>query len=284
MSILAWAGGYAINKIRDVAVKKITEVSLEDKLQKKVEQWLTKYGYPTYVSEALFNAYTKNPDVFGPARYVLAGKMQAAQVPAEDIWFDALKEQFESVQHSTNNKTDLQLLFQKDLSEIQDQLHELAVSLKNVCVAETSYFQLSIFTMLEELSANLKKERPINALLTELGDFMDNKRVLYQPFIREERNSLLPVILSADQVRQHLSDQIIPKFGMDESGVLVRRMLQTCRSFLDRLDELPLQIRQDKSTPIMHLERPQIDLIEDACSFLGKNLQHRCFGCSQSME
>lgn len=267
MSILAWAGGYAINKIRDVAIKKVTEVSLEDKLQKKVDQWLTKYGYPTYVSEALFNAYSKDDDDIGPARKALADMMQSSQVPTEEIWFEAIKERFESIQNSTSDRTDLQLLFQKDFSEIQDQIHELALSLKSVCIAETSYFQFSIFKMLEELRADLKRERPINALLTELADFLDNKRVLYQPFIREERNPLLPVILSAEQVRQHLSDRIIPQFGIDETGALVRRMLQTCRSFLDRLDELPLQVRQDGATPIMHLEWPQIELIEEAMFF-----------------
>jgi hypothetical protein len=124
-----------------------------------------------------------------------------------------------------------------------------------------------VISVLEELSAAIKKERPVNALLTELADFLNNKRVLYQHFIREERNPLLPVLLSAEQVREYLIKKVMPRFDMDETGNHVRQMLETCRNFIERLEELPLAVRQNASKPIMDLERRQIDLIEDALYF-----------------
>lgn len=264
ISIIAWAAGYAANKFRDTLITKLTSVTLEDKLQKGVDVWLLKYGYEDTVSDALFSIQG-DEEKTRPAKTELAAAMKASRVPSQELWFRALKEQYENVRIRIPNPADRQPLFQQDFSRVEESFQDLAASLKEICIQETAYFQASMYQMLEQLSALLNKEKTVQDVLAGLGDFLDNKRILYQPFVGESANPLKPVILSAEAIRRELSEKIIPALAHEPAAKAeVQKMLQACLNFLEHLTALPYTVREDMKKEIRRLpDKPKI-LIQEA--------------------
>jgi len=268
MSIIAWALGYAINKTRDKFVETIITKNLEEKLQGKVDAWRIKYRYNDSVSSAIFNTEVIITTEIGPAQQILARKLKEDRIPDIELWFDALKERFEAIQQYVPFIEDRQKLFQKNLQDIEGEFKELAGNLREVCIQEEKMFQGFVVQKLGELITLLENEQSVTFSLIRLADFLNNKRLLFQPFDHDWRNPILPMLRSAGEVREYLDENIIQKLKQDDIRYLVNQMIEVCRNFIDRIEKLPLKLRRDDFTAINELDKDQQELIENATLYL----------------
>jgi hypothetical protein len=265
MSIILWAAGYAAGKVRDAAIAKLINQNLDDKLIRVVNSWLTEHGFEKTLPEALFNWESSEITDLQPQRKKIAEEMNHSHIPTADLWFGALSERFVEIQTKFPDPEDRQPLFRRDLSSISGALHELAQLLTETCSKDETFFKVSVYAIVQEFSEFIKREKTVQDILKDLADYLNNKRVLYQTFIREERNPVLPLILAAESIRAKMIDEIVPKLSRyEETRKHARKMAQACVNFDDTLAELPLKIRRDGNTSISELQPEYMELVEKA--------------------
>lgn len=144
---LSWAISFALNTMGKITLERFK--GLNSDLVKAVEKW--KSGLPDelhFTSEALFSPLESEEDIEQfPHRYSLIESFKKLHIPSQQIWFNALFEQWKFVKERIN---DAQPFFLQPHHQAEEQLKLLSVQLESVCKKNQELFQ---GTVLEDLSS-----------------------------------------------------------------------------------------------------------------------------------
>jgi hypothetical protein len=268
-SILAWAGGYTIDKLRDATInatiKKLNDKPLEVKLLTDVTEWLKKHGYEDTVSESLFDWYGESPSIDQPYRKIIAEEIVDKLIPSAEIWFGALKERFLEVQGMSENAADRPSLFNKPFKELESSFQELATTLVETCSREDPFFKTSVIKILNEIREQKAEKKSIQHSLTDFSDYLNDKRVLYLSFVQETQDPLIAMTKAIEEIRIKIREDIIEILpGSGDPRKWLQSMTEACHYFNNTIKELPYPVRTDTSRPLNLLNFSDQDLINKA--------------------